>query len=87
MALYRDTSTPLRAARTNLVPWYIRWWLFPHQMHYHIEHHLYPSVPHYRLPACHAALREAGALADAEVSESLRATWRKFYAPAARPAA
>jgi fatty acid desaturase len=56
-------------------------------MHYHIEHHLYPSVPHYRLPACHAALREAGALADAEVSSSLRATWRKFYAPAARPTA
>jgi len=69
------------------VPWYIRWWLFPHQMHYHIEHHLYPSVPHYRLPACHAALREAGALADAEVSSSLRATWRKFFAPAARSAA
>ncbi len=82
-----DTSTPLRAARTNLVPWYVRWWLFPHQMHYHIEHHLYPSVPHYRLPACHAALREAGALAEAEVSSSLRATWRKFFAPAARPTA
>ncbi|MFQ3583117.1 fatty acid desaturase family protein [Chloracidobacterium validum] len=78
-----DTSTPLRAARTNLVPWYVRWWLFPHQMHYHIEHHLYPSVPHYRLPACHAALRAAGALAEAEVSPSLRATWRKFFAPAA----
>ncbi len=81
-----DTATPLRAARTNLVPWYIRAWLFPHQMHYHIEHHLYPSVPHYRLPACHAALRAAGALDGAEVSGSLRATWRKFFAPAKQTA-
>lgn len=75
-----DFSTPLRAARTNLVPFYIQWFLFPHQMHYHIEHHLYPAIPHYRLPECHRALREAGALDNAEVSHSFGETWRKFFA-------
>ena len=40
-----DTTTPLKAARTNFVPPYLYWILFPHDVHYHIEHHLYPSIP------------------------------------------
>jgi fatty acid desaturase len=33
-----------------------RWFFAPHNMNYHIEHHLYPSVPSYRLPALSRAL-------------------------------
>jgi fatty acid desaturase len=82
----RDTSTPYRAARTTLAPAVVRWFVFPHQMHFHVEHHLYPSVPHYRLHECHAALREAGLLDDAEVVPTFRQTLAKIFAePTASP--
>ena len=62
-----DISSPLTAARTNRVQPWIRWWLFPHHVHYHIEHHLYPSIPHYRLPQVHDALRRHQGFDHAEV--------------------
>jgi fatty acid desaturase len=74
-----DRSSPLRAARTTLAPWWLRWLFFPHFVGYHVEHHLYPSVPHYRLPACHRALTQAGVLAAAEVT-SLRGAFAKLFA-------
>jgi fatty acid desaturase len=76
-----DTSTPLHAARTTLAPFWVRWLLFPYEMNYHIEHHLYPSVPHYRLAECHRELRATGALDGAEVMPSLRETLSKVFAP------
>jgi fatty acid desaturase len=75
-----DISTPMRAARTTLAPFWVQWILFPHRMHYHIEHHLYPSVPHYRLPECHRILVEAGLLKDAEVVSTFSATLKKIFA-------
>lgn len=75
-----DLSTPARAARTNLSPWLVRFFLFPHHMHYHVEHHLYPSVPHYRLAECHRELQRLGFLDDAEVVPTFRATLRKIFA-------
>ena len=63
-----DTSTALGAARTNInIPWPVRIALFPHSVNYHLEHHLYPAVPHYRLAELHALLRERGVLEGAEV--------------------
>jgi fatty acid desaturase len=73
-------SSPLQAARTTLAPGWVRWLLFPHDMHFHIEHHLYPSVPHYRLAECHRRLAAAGALDDAEVVPSLATTFQKVFA-------
>jgi len=64
-----DLSSPFTAARTNLGPAWLRWLLFPHQVNYHIEHHLYPAIPHYNLPACHAELRARGLLQTAEVRQ------------------
>jgi fatty acid desaturase len=82
-----DTSTPLKAARTNFVPPYLYWILFPHDVHYHIEHHLYPSIPHYRLAECHRRLRARGTLDGAEVA-TMPEVMRKIFAPprAAPPA-
>jgi fatty acid desaturase len=74
-----DLSTPLRAARTTLPPLPLRWLLFPHDVFYHVEHHLYPSVPHYRLRDCHQALGAAGLLEGAEV-RSLGDTLRRLFA-------
>lgn len=75
-------DSPLTAARSNVAGPFARLALFPHHVNYHVEHHLYPAVPHYRLPALHAALAEQGVLAQAEVRD-WRDTWRRVYAPRA----
>ncbi len=30
----------------------------PHHMHYHAEHHLWPSIPHYNLPQAHELMKD-----------------------------
>jgi fatty acid desaturase len=73
-----DFSSPLTAARTNLMPAWLEWLVFPHRVNYHIEHHLYASVPHYNLPRLHRAMAERGLLAGAEVMP-FRATLPKIF--------
>ena len=79
-----DLSSPLTAARTN------RTWgtwgnrlgrvvLFPHHVNFHLEHHLYPAVPHYHLPQLHRLLIAKGALEGAEVRD-IGATLRLVFA-------
>ena len=72
-------ESPLVAARTNHGNWFTRLVLFPHHVGYHIEHHLYPAVPHYHLPALHAELVSRGILEGAEV-RSFASTWQRVYA-------
>ena len=74
-----DFSSPLTAARTNVAPAWLEWLIFPHHVNYHIEHHVYASVPHYNLPALHAEMRAHGILAEAEVLP-FRATLGKIFA-------
>lgn len=62
-----DTRSPLLAARTNLCPAWLAWTLFPHNVNYHIEHHLYPAIPHYNLPRAHREMMASGLLEGAEV--------------------
>jgi fatty acid desaturase len=55
--------------RTTLPTILGRLFLVPKNVGYHLEHHLYPSVPFYRLPALHAALMDIPAYrASAHVS-------------------
>jgi fatty acid desaturase len=44
--------------RIFLVGPLIRWAVFPLGMHYHLPHHLFPLVPHYRLQELHELLLE-----------------------------
>jgi fatty acid desaturase len=74
-----DLSSPLTAARTNLAPWTVRWLLFQHSVNYHVEHHLYPGVPHYRLRALHEELAARGILKGAEICR-LSDTLRRVFA-------
>jgi len=74
-----DTSSPLTAARTNLAGPLLRWVLFPHHVNYHIEHHLFPAVPHYHLPRLHRELAARGVLRSAEVRQPGQ-SWRLVYA-------
>jgi fatty acid desaturase len=74
-----DFSSPLTAARTNVAPAWLEWLIFPHRVNYHIEHHLYASVPHYNLPALHRELLRNQVLQGAEVVP-FRVTLRKIFA-------
>jgi fatty acid desaturase len=74
-----DFSSPLTAARTNLGPAWLHWALFPHNVGYHIEHHLYASVPQHNLPALHGAMVKHGLLENAEVVP-FRVTLTKIFA-------
>jgi fatty acid desaturase len=78
-----DFSSPLTAARTNLAPGWLEWLIFPHQVNYHIEHHLYASVPHYNLPALHREMAARGVLDSAELVP-FRVTLGKIFAERAR---
>ena len=65
---------PLNKARTTLPGLFSRLLLLPLNIHYHIEHHLYPSVPYYRLPVLHREL-----MASAEyrrLAHVTRGFWR-----------
>jgi fatty acid desaturase len=80
-----DLSSPLTAARSNLTfgTWPNRLLgtlLFPHHVNYHLEHHLYPAVPHYHLPALHRALQARGVLEGAEVRD-IPDTLNMIFAP------
>jgi fatty acid desaturase len=82
-----DLSSPLTAARCNRTAGSLgnllgRALLFPHHVNYHLEHHLYPAVPHYRLPALHQLLHTKGVLEGAEVRD-LADTMRIVFAPRA----
>lgn len=76
------TGSCLVAARTNRPGRLARFFLFPHHVNFHIEHHLYPAVPHYRLPALHEELARRGVLARADV-RTFGETWARVYAPRA----
>jgi fatty acid desaturase len=48
--------TPYAGTRTTLPSFLERIFLAPNNVNYHLEHHLYPSVPFFRLPKLHALL-------------------------------
>lgn len=75
-------DSALKAARTTLAGPVARLILFPHHVNYHIEHHLYPAVPHYNLHLLHTLLKQRGILAGAEV-RGFASTWRRVFAPTA----
>jgi fatty acid desaturase len=80
-----DFSSPLTAARTNLAGPLVEWLIFPHHVNYHIEHHLYASVPHYNLPALHAEMAKRGVLQGAEVLKFTETLGKIFSARTAAP--
>jgi fatty acid desaturase len=72
---------PYRMTRTTLARWWERWLIVPRNIHYHIEHHWYPSVPFYNLPALHARLMAQPAFHNlAVVTPSVMASLRQCIA-------
>ncbi len=60
----------LRNTRTTHVGWLARATVAPHQVAYHLEHHLLMTVPFHQLPRLHRLLRARGALDGAPVADS-----------------
>ena len=67
---------PRRNTRTVLGGAIARLLVCPHRINYHLEHHLLPSVPIYRLRAMHALLRANGSYRDVPPSTGYRALFR-----------
>lgn len=67
------SERPLYAlTRTTVPSWFDRTFIVPRNISYHYEHHIYPSVPFYRLPALHAAMmRLPGFRAHAHVTRGV----------------
>ena len=49
----KDHRFSTRSVRLNPIASFIYW-----SMEYHIEHHMFPSVPSYNLPKLHEALKD-----------------------------
>lgn len=64
------TGDMRRNTRTTRALWWERLFFAPHKLNYHLEHHLYPGVPCYRLRKLHLRLKEVGALEDACLADS-----------------
>jgi fatty acid desaturase len=71
-ACVSDAADPLRQTRTTLAPAWLRFLIAPHNVNYHLEHHLFMTVPHSNLKRAHRWLREAGVLEHAEVAPGYR---------------
>ena len=54
-----DPENAYQQTRTYFMPAVLRFFFAPKQVNYHLEHHLYPSVPFYNLPRLHAVLSRA----------------------------
>lgn len=64
--------------RSTLPGWLGRFFVLPHHIGHHIEHHWYPSVPWYNLPRLHRALRRDAAFREhANVQRSVLASLRQ----------
>jgi fatty acid desaturase len=57
-----DNTDPRFNTRTVEAPVWQRFLMAPHFVNYHLEHHLLPGVPCYRLPGFRALLKEKGLL-------------------------
>jgi len=71
---------PFGNTRTTLTRWWERALLAPHNVGYHLEHHLVITVPYYKLPRFHRMLGQRGFLADACIERGYGRVLRKMVA-------
>jgi fatty acid desaturase len=67
---YRASEDQRFSARTVVRRSWQTFFVGPHRIHYHIEHHEYPHVPFYRLQQVHALMAEQGRLPAANLYRS-----------------
>ncbi|MBX3022317.1 MAG: fatty acid desaturase family protein [Bdellovibrionales bacterium] len=64
---YADEMTSTREVRA---PWLEGFLLTPHNVNYHLTHHLFPHIPFYRVREAHRKLIETGAYDGAQINSS-----------------
>lgn len=70
------TPDPWTNTRSVRAGWLARLTVAPNHVNWHLEHHLWPAVPSYRLPALHRWLADNGWLARAQVAPGYGAVVR-----------
>src|SRR5262245_17384101 len=73
-----DPGNPYRQTRTYFIHPALGFFFSPKRVNYHLEHHLYPSVPFYYLPRLHAALRQGVYLQERGYCENFATGLRKL---------
>ncbi len=68
-ALTPDAADLLNNTRTTPAGPFVRLFIAPNRVNFHLEHHLIMTVPHYKLPRFHKLLRERGVLDHACVAK------------------
>ncbi|WP_194837046.1 fatty acid desaturase family protein [Nocardia sp. XZ_19_369] len=59
------SDNPWQATRSWDAPWLVRQFLAPHNSNWHLAHHLYQAVPHYRIRQLHETLQATPSYQDA----------------------
>lgn len=59
-SMVEDSEDTMRNTRTTYANWIEKILFAPHNVNYHVEHHLLMSVPSYNLPKMHHLLKERG---------------------------
>lgn len=67
-----DVDDPLKNSRTTLVSLWERMTFAPFWVNYHIEHHMVPFVPCWRLPEVHRIMVSKGFGKDMEIAHGYR---------------
>lgn len=70
------TADPLRNTRTTRANILARLTVAPLNVHHHLEHHLLPTVPYFRLPALGRALADRGAIPPSSTAPGYAAVLR-----------
>ncbi len=71
--------------RTIKVSWLERLFYLPNNGTYHLEHHMYPSVPFYRLRELHSLLmQQPGFRGHAQITNHLTGLFRELHGAAAK---
>jgi fatty acid desaturase len=73
---------PRKHTRTTYPRWWERLFFAPNYVNYHLDHHILPNVPSYRLPEFHAYLKQKGVLDGAELVHGYLNVVRKLVLPA-----
>lgn len=69
---------PIMNTRTTIPSWWERLTFAPNSVCYHLEHHLMPSVPKYRLAEFHQELKSRGFLDRADIANGYMEVVRKL---------
>jgi fatty acid desaturase len=73
-----DPQNPYRQTRTYFLHPAVGFFFAPKGVNYHLEHHLYPSVPFFHLPRLHAELRRTVYPVEAAYCETFSASLRRL---------